>query len=229
MKYKVAIIEDDDLIRSMIKFNLEKKGYRVCCFSSVESMMDRTQDELFDLIILDIILPGISGKEFLEKIRKAGDNTPVVMLTVKDDINTKIRTFNSGADDYVVKPFNMEELLARVKALIRRSQGKRRLPSSKILAIGKHKINLSTRLCKTNLGNRILSEKEIKLLSYFSEHSNETLTRADILEEVWGMDVTPTPRTIDNFILKFRKLFEENPEKPKHFVSVRNKGYRFQP
>jgi len=238
MAYKIAVIEDDRLIRNMIKINLEKQDYRVHSFSNGESLLEQTPHELFDLFILDILLPGISGLDVLEKLRTNSTHTnaneianahaPVLMLTVQSHVQIKINALNSGADDYLVKPFNMEELLARVKALIRRSHGKRTISSSQVLVINCYKINLSTRQCGSNMGTIVLSEKEAKLLAYFSLHAGQTLRRADILEEVWGMDVSPTLRTVDNFILKFRKLFEENPESPKHFISVRNKGYRFE-
>lgn len=230
MKYKVAVLEDNELIRNMIKINLEQDNYLVQCFTSGESLLEQTQQELFDLFILDILLPGISGMKVLDELRKSSvhELTPILMLTVQRQIQDKISALNTGADDYLVKPFNMEELLARVNALIRRSQGKRSIPSSQLLIINGHKINLSTRECESNKGTVVLSEKEINLLAYFSLHPGQSLRRADILEEVWGMDVSPTPRTIDNFILKFRKLFETNPEKPQHFISVRNEGYRFE-
>lgn len=228
MKHKIAVMEDDELIANMIKINLEKNDYRVTCFPSGESLLEGIQQELFDLFVLDIFLPGISGLEVLKELRKEHTDAPVLMLTVHSRVQTKINALDSGADDYLVKPFNMDELLARVNALIRRSHGKRTIPSSQILVINDFKINLSTRTCESNMGEVVLSEKEVKLLSYFSQHAGRTLKRADILEEVWGMDVSPTPRTIDNFILKFRKLFETNPEKPGHFISIRNQGYRFE-
>jgi two-component system alkaline phosphatase synthesis response regulator PhoP len=230
MKYKIAALEDDELIRNMIKINLEKNNYRVYCFSAGETLLEKAENELFDLFILDILLPGISGMEVLEELRKDSlhGHTPVLMLTVQRQVQDKISALNSGADDYLVKPFNIEELLARVNALIRRSYGERSLPSDRILIINGHKINLSTRECESNKGTLVLSEKEINLLVYFYLHPGRTLRRADILEEVWGMDVSPTPRTIDNFILKFRKLFETNPENPTLFISVRNEGYRFE-
>ncbi|MBN1545648.1 MAG: response regulator transcription factor [Syntrophaceae bacterium] len=229
MHHKIAIIEDDDLIRNMVLFHLEKNGFSVCGFASAEAMMEAVGNEPFDLIILDLVLPGISGQDFLKAIRGRGNDTPVLMLTVKEDIATRVTSFNFGADDYMIKPFNMDELLARVKALIRRSLGKRRVPSSRIFVINGHRIDTSTRECSSNIGDVILSEKEMNLLLFFLKHSQETISRADILEEVWGMDVVPTPRTIDNFILKFRKLFEDNPDKPRIFVSVRSRGYRFHP
>ncbi len=227
MKNKIAIVEDDELIRDMIKVHLEKNGFEVECFSSSESFLNMPGDNIYDLIILDFILPGLSGEQLLMKIRGRGDDTPVLFLTVKDDIPTRIRAFHTGADDYVTKPFNLEVLLARSKALIRRSQGRRRIPSSRILVINNLKIDTTSRVCESNIGEVILSEKEMRLLVYLTQHSGESLSRADILEEVWGMDVVPTPRTVDNFILKFRKLFEDNPKQPRHFLSVRSKGYRF--
>ncbi len=216
------------MIRNMIIFNLEKNGYQAKGFSSAEAFLRNSESKIFDLVILDIVLPNISGEGLMRELRKIGDDTPVLMLTVKSDMATRLRALNTGADDYMVKPFNMSELIARTQALIRRSLGKRRIPSSRILIINGHRINTSNRECESNQGKTILSEKEIKLLEYLSSHPREPLSRADILEEVWGMNVAPTPRTVDNFILKFRKLFEDDPENPRHFLSVRNKGYRFE-
>jgi len=227
MSYRIAIIEDDELIRDMVKFKLEKNGYTVEVFPSAEMMIDQTGDTLYDLIILDLVLPGMSGQKFLREFRKRGDNTPVLMLTVKNDLPSRINALDSGADDYLTKPFNMDELQARVKALIRRSLSKRQVPSSQILVVNGHEIDATTRECSSNMGNLILSEKEINLLIFLAQHSYETLSRADILEEVWGMDVAPTPRTVDNFIVKFRKLFEDDPENPQLFLSVRGEGYRY--
>jgi two-component system alkaline phosphatase synthesis response regulator PhoP len=230
MKCKIAVVEDDELIRHMVRINLTKQDFQVHCFSSGESLLERASDESFDLFILDILLPGISGLELLAKLRESllYTNAPVLILTVQGQVEKKITALDQGADDYLVKPFNMDELLARVKALIRRSQGKRSIPANRLLMINHYQVDLSTRVCQSNRSEVVLSEKEIKLLEFFSRHPGETLRRADILEEVWGMDVSPTPRTIDNFILKFRKLFESNPDKPEHFISVRNQGYRFE-
>lgn len=229
MSEKIAVVEDDDLIRGMIKLNLERSGYTVFDFSSAEEALEKSEFEIYDLIVLDLVLPGKSGVEFLEEIRKRGDNTPVLMLTVKNDVSTRLEAFKQGVDDYLIKPFNMEELTARVRALIRRSQGERRIPSSEILVINGYKVNTSTREGESSSGPVTLSEKEINLLVFLIENSHKALSRVDILEEVWGMDVFPTPRTIDNFILKFRRLFEDNPDDPRHFISVRGKGYKYLP
>ncbi len=229
MGNKIAVVEDDDLIRNMVRLGLEKNGYAVQGFPSAEAYFAHRGEEVFDLLILDIVLPGTSGVELLSRIRSVGDSTPALILTVKAEIPARLKAFRSGADDFMVKPFNLDELAARVKAIIRRSQGERRQSSSEVLVIGRKKVNLSTRLSETNQGEVLLSDKEIRLLILFALHPGQTLTRADILEEVWGMQVVPTPRTVDNFILRLRKLFEEEPEKPKYFLSDRGHGYRFEP
>lgn len=228
MSYKIAIVEDDALILQMVRINLEKNDYETVCFSDGESLLERVPGEVFDLYVLDIMLPGISGMDILNRLRQKEIHAPVLMLTAQSQVEKKVNALVTGADDYLTKPFNMDELLARVHALLRRSHGERPLPSNLLLTINHFNINLDTRLCESNQGEITLSDKEARLLAYFSENKGKTLRRADILEDVWGMDVSPTLRTIDNFVLKFRKLFEQNPEQPKHFISVRAKGYRFE-
>ncbi|RME30226.1 MAG: DNA-binding response regulator, partial [Deltaproteobacteria bacterium] len=134
-----------------------------------------------------------------------------------------------GADDYLPKPFDVAELLARVTAIIRRSQGERVIPAKNILTIGRFRVNLATREAETLQGPQVLSEKEAGLLEFLARCRGEVVSRADILDEVWGMDATPTERTVDNFIVKLRKMFEPDPENPRHFITVRGRGYRFQP
>jgi two-component system alkaline phosphatase synthesis response regulator PhoP len=226
---RVAIAEDEELIRTMLRLNLEKDGYEVESFESAEELLESLEHGHFDVLLLDVMLPGMSGEDVIVRIREKGINTPILMVTARADIETKVSTFRKGADDYLSKPFDMEELLLRVKALIRRSQGEREIPSHNLVRIDDYEVNLETRMASTRQGEVKLSEKECDLLRLFGQYPGKTLLRADILEEVWGMDVFPTPRTIDNFILKFRKLFEENPEEPVHFITVRSAGYRFVP
>ena len=229
MDYKVAVIEDDELIAGMVILNLEKEGCSVAGFRDAESFISLMRSGNFDLVVLDIMLPGMDGTELLKKMRQNNINVPVLMMTAKADLQTKIASLNTGADDYIQKPFSMEEFIARVKALVRRSRSERMIPSSRIMIVNGFKVNLDSRECESNSGNVILSEKEISFLEFLFLNSGEPIKRADILEEVWGMDVSPTPRTIDNFILKFRKLFEKDPSKPEHFLSIRNKGYKLIP
>ncbi len=226
MRYKVAIIEDDDLIRGMIQINLSKNNYEIYSFSNCEDISSGISIKEYDLIVLDIVLPGISGVDFLKTLRGNQVSTPVLMISVKEDIKSKLLALDIGADDYLVKPFNMDELIARVNAIIRRNHSINKTKSN-INKIGKYSLNLFSRICESNFGEVTLSEKEILLLKFFLKNEEKILSRADILEEVWGMDSDPTPRTIDNFILKFRKLFELDPANPNHFITIRNKGYLF--
>jgi len=229
MDYKIAVIEDDELISGMVILNLEKEGCSVTGFKDAESFMAGMRGVNFDLIVLDIMLPGMSGEDLLKKLRENLVNTPVLMMTAKTDLQSKISSLNTGADDYIQKPFRMEELVARVGALVRRSRSERMIPSTRVIVLNGFRINLDSRECESNRGKVVLSEKEIRFLEFLLAHEGEPQKRADILEEVWGMDVSPTPRTVDNFILKFRKLFESDPANPVHFLSVRNKGYQFNP
>jgi DNA-binding response OmpR family regulator len=134
-----------------------------------------------------------------------------------------------GADDYLPKPFDVAELIARAHALVRRSQSEREIPTDQLVRIGPYEANFETREAKTNEGNQMLSEKEVALLRLLVRARGRTLSRSDILEEVWGMDVSPTGRTVDNFILRLRRLFEPEPEQPRHIITVRGVGYRFVP
>ena len=174
------------------------------------------------------MLPDLSGLEILAKLRSDGVNTPVLMLTAKADVATKVDSLDKGADDYLTKPFDLPELFARIRALIRRSQGERHLPSSGLLVIGTCQINLENRNAGTLSGDVRLSTKEAELLGLFAKNIGKPLSRAEILEGVWGMDVWVTERTVDNFIVRLRKLFEPDPEHPIHFITVRRVGYRFE-
>jgi two-component system, OmpR family, alkaline phosphatase synthesis response regulator PhoP len=224
---RIWIVEDEELIRTMLRINLERNGYQVTAFTDAESMLSHLEGEFFDILLLDIMLPGMSGDEALYLLRKKGLTVPVLMLTAKQDTESKVKMFENGADDYLAKPFNMDELLARVRALIRRSQSVKEIPSDRQLQIGSYYANLGTRVAVTRFGEVLLSEKEAKLLKFFAHNEGKTLSRNDILEEVWGLDVDPTPRTVDNFIVKLRRLFEAEPDKPKHFITVRSTGYLF--
>lgn len=228
MKYRIAVIEDDLLLQETIKLALEQSNFSVDTYSDIETFVNHYQrGNLYDLIILDIILPAQPGTTILSEWRKIGETTPILIISVKKDIPTKVTHLNLGADDFLPKPFELEELLARVKALLRRSLGRRRLPVFTKVRVNGYEVDFETRTCQSNLGPVTLSEKEARLLQFFVTHPDETHSRADLLEEIWGMEVTPTPRTVDNFILKFRKLFETDPKNPKIFISVRGAGYRF--
>ncbi len=226
MKGKILLIEDEELVGTMVRMNLETDGYEVEWHKDGEQGLLALRTGRFDLVLLDISLPGMDGMALLTEARRAEISTPIMMLTARSDVKSKVSALEVGADDYLPKPFDVEEMLARVRAILRRSQGERELPASLLVRIGGHEINLVTREASTNEGPVILSEKEVALLKLLVRANGQVLSRADILDEAWGMEATPTARTVDNFILRLRKLFEPDAENPRHFVTVRGSGYR---
>ena len=228
MAIKVLLVEDEELIGEMVRLNLQEEGYEVLWLKNGEGVLTAIEEQRFDLIVLDIMLPGKDGIQVTQELRHQQIGTPIVLLTARGDMLTKVTGLDSGADDYITKPFDMQELLARMRAAIRRSQGSRETPSTDLLVFGEYEVNLRTREAVTNEGSVVLSEKECELLALLSRRRGEVLTRADMLEEVWGMDVSPTERTVDNFILRLRKLFD-HPYEPRHFLTVRGIGYKFTP
>lgn len=229
MSGRILLIEDEELVGTMVRMNLESADYEVRWSKNGLEALALAQTDPFDLILLDISLPGKSGLEILAEIRRSRVGTPVMMLTARSDVATKVEALQMGADDYLPKPFDVAELIARVHALVRRSQSEREIPTDQIVRFGLCEINFETRAAKTNEGSQVLSEKEAALMRLLVRGRGQTLSRSDILEEVWGMDVAPTGRTVDNFILRLRKLFEPEPEQPRHIITVRGIGYRFVP
>lgn len=229
MSGSVLLIEDEELVGTMVRMNLENSGFEVEWCKDGKQAVEKVGSAPFDAILLDIALPGLDGMEILAEIRRRGIGTPVMMLTARGDVQSKVQALELGADDYLPKPFDVAELIARVKALVRRSQSDREIPSENIVKFGKYRINLETRQAVTNQGEVVLSEKECAIMGLLVRARGQVLSRSDILEEVWGMDATPTERTVDNFIVQLRKLFEPQIEKPRHFITVRGIGYRFVP
>lgn len=228
MSMKLLLVEDEALIGEMVRLNLDQEGYEVEWVKDGRVALNRIRASSFDLLILDLNLPGLSGFEVARIMRKEGILTPILMLTVRADTASKVRGLTVGADDYLVKPFEVAELMARVHALIRRSQGARHPPSHQLVQMGSFSVNLETRNAVTNEGEMTLSEKEVEILRLFVLHRGEVLSRADILDEVWGMDADPTTRTVDNYVMRLRRLFEPQPDHPRHFITVRGRGYRFE-
>lgn len=224
---RILLAEDEELIGRMVELNLRHEGYEVCWVKSGDEAVSQAQKSAWDLLVLDVMLPGQTGYQVARALRDDNITMPILMLTARDDTTSKVRGLDAGADDYLVKPFDMAELLARIRALIRRSQGSRHLPSTQVVRFGNYEVNLDSHEALTNLGPTKLTDKEVGIVALFFRHRGETLARADILEEVWGMDAFPTERTVDNVIVKLRRYFEPDPETPTYIVSVRGQGYRF--
>lgn len=225
---RILLVEDEETLLEAVKLNLELDGYEVVAVSDGNKVLSTFRQERFSIILLDVMLPGVDGFTLCEKIRLEDEQIPILFLTAKDTPSDRIMGLKKGADDYLTKPFNLEELLLRVKVLLRHHYRANR--SNKELnefEFGDFSINFNTHEAIGLQGAFKLTKKEAKLLKLFVERKNETVSREQMLEYVWGYDVYPSTRTIDNFLLNFRKQFEVDPKHPKYFQSVRGVGYRF--
>ncbi|MGK0390068.1 MAG: two-component system alkaline phosphatase synthesis response regulator PhoP, partial [Maribacter sp.] len=216
----------EENISDIVKLNLEMEGYEVVATGNGKTAVKYTNEQHFDLLILDVMLPEVDGFSICEQVRLKNSDVPIIMLTAKDTPKDRIQGLKRGADDYLTKPFNLEELLLRVANLIKRSQKQSR-PLEEIFRFGTNEVNFSTFDAIGQQGPFRLTKKEAMLLKLLAERKDEVISRQQILQAVWGYDVYPSTRTIDNFILAFRKYFEEDPKDPHFFQSVRGVGYRF--
>ena len=223
---RILLVEDEENIRKAVKLNLELEGYEVVTAEDGRKAMERFQSEHFDLIVLDIMLPELDGMQVCEQIRLNNTSVPILMLTAKGDPEDRVAGLKKGANDYLPKPFLLEEFLLRVKNLIQlTSKSPENTPQ--IFRFGDNKINFLTYEAEGVNGKIMLTKREAMLLKLLIDRKNEVVSRKQILQSVWGYDVYPSTRTIDNFILSFRKYFELNPRKPEYFHSVRGVGYKF--
>lgn len=228
MTPRILLVEDEESILESIRMNLELEGYEVVCCDNGIDALKAFREQRFNLVILDIMLPEMDGLHVCEQIRLDNSTIPVLFLTAKDSTQDKIHGLKKGADDYLTKPFSLEEFVLRVKVLIKHSlKGTKSGNKMNAYKFGANEVNFITykALCKT--GERNLTKKEAKLLKLLIERENQVVSREQILQFVWGYDVYPSTRTIDNFILAFRKYFEQDPKHPRYFHSVRGVGYKF--
>ena len=223
---RILLAEDEESLRDLIRFNLEMEGYEVVTAADGKRALAFSKEQHFDLMLLDVMLPEIDGFQVCEQVRLTNYEVPIVFLTAKDTASDKIAGLRKGADDYITKPFNLEELLLRVNRLIQRtSRSPENAPEE--YQFGENTVNFATFEARGVNGPFTLTKKEAMLLKLLIERRNEVVSRQQILQYVWGYDVYPSTRTIDNFILSFRKYFEKNPKTPRFFHSVRGVGYRF--
>jgi two-component system, OmpR family, alkaline phosphatase synthesis response regulator PhoP len=228
-KHSILLVEDEENLQEALKLNLELEDYEVTSAWNGVEALELIQKEHFDLLILDVMLPELDGISVVESIRLQNNDIPVLILSAKNSSADRVLGLKKGADDYLTKPFNLEELLLRVSKLLQKSmQLAERKPVEQLYLFGKNKIDFAALQCTTRGGAAItLTKKEMMLLKLLIENKNEVVTREKILQAVWGYNVYPTTRTIDNFILNFRKYFEEDSRNPKFFHSVRGIGYKF--
>ena len=228
---RILVVEDDPHLAAGVSENLRAEGYEVSTAADGEQALAWLKDATCALILLDVMLPGIDGFAVCRALREHGDNTPVLFLTARGDPADRVRGLESGGDDYLAKPFHLQELLLRVRAIIRRRDWYHRVSdtaATAVLAFGGNEVDFRAFRARSWNGEpQELTEKEAMILKVLAEHGGEIVSREDLLEKVWGYDVFPSTRTVDNFILRLRKRFERDPAEPKHFLTVWGVGYRF--
>jgi DNA-binding response OmpR family regulator len=221
---RLLIIEDELPMRTALVETLAAEGYRVQSAADGLRGLEMACTEPFDLILLDVMMPGLDGYAVCRELRKRGRDMPVLMLTAKALVNDRVEGLDAGADDYLSKPFSLRELLARVRALLRRHERHAAVPD--ILVIGAARVDFNRRLIVRDGADHALSEKEFGMLRLLATHPGETVTRERFLDVVWGYHAYPSTRTVDNFINTLRAKIEDDPANPRHLVTVRGAGYR---
>lgn len=230
MEKRILLVEDEEHLIDAIKLNLELEGYVVKVADDGKKALSLWGSQRFDLILLDVMLPNIDGLTVCETIRLKDDEIPILILSAKGAGSDRVLGLKAGADDYLLKPFNLEELLLRISLLIKKGEKlkKTRNDLDAEFTFGENHINFSTfDFVGVNGQSGRLSARETHLLKLLIERKNEVVSRDLILELVWGVDVYPSTRTIDNYLLNFRKYFENDPKNPVFFHSVRGVGYKF--
>lgn len=227
----ILLVEDEENLHEAIKLNLDIEGYNVTSVFNGKNAINKVKEKKFDLILLDVMLPDVNGFDICETIRLNDEQTPILFLTAKSDSEDRIKGLTIGGDDYLTKPFNIEELLLRIKLLIKRSnQVDDSSDSITTYSIGNFTINFNSFEVVDNEGVVTpLTKKQINLLKLLIDKKNQAVSRQEILEKVWGYEIYPTTRTIDNVILSFRKIFEKNTKPNTYFKSIRGVGYKFTP
>lgn len=231
----ILVVEDEQHIGVLIKYNLEAEGYRVTLVADGQTAMRlySSDPSAFDLVVLDLMLPGMSGYKVCESIRSTGNLVPILILSARSLSEDRTRGFDLGANQYLTKPFDLDELLSRVRNLLRHSQSSE--PTEKIapgkklseLEFGNAYVNFET--YEVRIGNEQikLTHKELQLLRYFAENEGRVISRQELLSEVWDMVGDMQTRSVDQFILRLRKTFEQDPANPQFFITLRDAGYRF--
>ena len=228
-KPSILLVEDEENLHEALRLNLELEGYDVTSAYDGAAALKALQAEYFDLLILDVMLPEMDGINVTETIRLNNNDVPILILSARNSSADRVLGLKKGADDYLTKPFNLEELLLRVHKLINKNKKLQDKSSvGNTYSFGNNIIDFKAQEASTRNGQKIqLSKKETMLLKLLIENKNEVVPREKILQAVWGYNVYPTTRTVDNFILNFRKYFEDDSRNPRYFHSVRGVGYKY--
>ncbi len=222
---KILLVEDEPKMQQVIKDNLELEGYKIDIASDGKTGLQKILDNSYAIVLLDVMLPLMSGFDVCRKAREKGIATPVIFLTAKGEEIDKVLGLELGADDYITKPFGVRELLARTKAVLRRVEGST-TGSPEKMTIGSVEIDFKTYTASKAGKSLQMTPKEFELLKFLWQHRNQSVSRDQLLTNVWGYDETLSTRTIDNFILKLRQKIEDNPARPKFIVTLHGLGYK---
>lgn len=223
--WRILVVEDDQALALGLHINLEAEGYHVIHVSTAEDGIAYLDEKSADLVILDVMLPGMNGFNALDCIRKDDPKIPILILTAKSDTSDKIFGLKHGADDYLTKPFHLEEFLLRVKRMLDRYEWYK---TENILRIGEVRVEFNTLEITSKDGTSIrITPHEANLIQYLAEHEDRIVSRGELLKNVWGLDPEMETRTVDTFISRIRRYIEEEPSNPRHIISVRGKGYRY--
>lgn len=219
---RILIVEDEPAMRMGLTDNLEFEGYKIDTASDGEAGLNEILSNTYDLVLLDVMLPKMSGFDVCRKVRESGSKTPIILLTAKGEEIDKVLGLELGADDYITKPFSLRELIARIKAILRRSG---QSPAGESVKIGRLELHFKTFNAFENGSEIQMSHKEFEMLEYLYLHRNQTVSRDSLLRDVWKQEATTT-RTIDNFILRLRQKIESDPDHPRIILTVHGIGYK---
>jgi len=222
----ILIIEDDLNIQRGLKDNLTYEGYKISTSTNGDDGLQKALNGNFDLVLLDIMLPGLNGHEVCRRIKKDKSDIPIIMLTARNSEIDKVTGLDIGADDYITKPFGIPELLARIRAVLRRSVDLSK--ELNIYSFGNVTLDFIKYIAMYNSKKINLTSKEFDIIRYMIKREGEVINRFDFLREVWGYEFVPTTRTVDNYILSLRKKVEKDPANPQHIISIRGAGYKFE-
>ena len=227
--HRILVVEDDPYLAAGLVENLRAEGYTVDQAGDGRVALEQLGAQAYGLVLLDVMLPQIDGFTVCRTLRERGDNTPVLFLTARGDPADRVRGLEAGGDDYLPKPFHLKELLLRVRAILRRWDWYQSAAAeSAVLRFGENEVDFRAFRARAWNGlTQELTEKEAMILKVLAERPGEIVSREDLLERVWGYDVFPSTRTVDNFILRLRRRFERDPANPRHFLTVWGVGYRF--
>jgi DNA-binding response OmpR family regulator len=230
MAEKILVVEDDPSILRGLQINLAMEGYTVRSAMDGETGLSLARSERPDLVVVDVMLPRLGGLEVVRAIREADPDLPVLILSAKGQESDKVAGLRLGADDYLVKPFGLKELLARIDALLRRRRARGETgPDRNVRRAGRIEVDLAARRATVGGKDLDLTSREFDLLAFFLQHPDRVHTREQLMQAVWGARYLGTARTVDNFIVRLRSHVGDDPERPRHFETVRGVGYRFRP